>query len=103
MEKRRFIKFRKCLTLLVVLLCSAVCASAEIPSDSPKNVSAFHSDGFSVTQSAVTLRFQCAPSSVCQVIVALTELGISLDDERFVKNGQTLPQVLERFACEDGS
>lgn len=41
--------------------------------------------------------------SVCQVIVALTELGISMDDERFVKNGQTLPQVLERFACEDGS
>lgn len=41
--------------------------------------------------------------SVCQVIVALTELGISLDDERYVKNGQTLPQVLERFACEDGS
>lgn len=41
--------------------------------------------------------------SVCQVIVALTELGISPDDERFVKNGQTLPQVLERFACEDGS
>ena len=41
--------------------------------------------------------------SVRQVIVALTELGISLDDERFVKNGQTLPQVLERFACEDGS
>lgn len=41
--------------------------------------------------------------SVAQVIVALTELGISLDDERFVKNGQTLPQVLERFACEDGS
>lgn len=26
--------------------------------------------------------------SVCQVIVALTELGISLDDERFVKNGR---------------
>lgn len=41
--------------------------------------------------------------SVCQVIVALTELGISLDNERFVKKGQTLPQVLERFACEDGS
>ena len=41
--------------------------------------------------------------SVSQVIVALTELGIPLDDERFVKNGQTLPQVLERFACEDGS
>ncbi len=70
MEKRCFIKFRKCLTLLVVLLCPAVCASAEIPSDSPKNVSAFHSDGFSVAQSAVTLRFQCAPSSVSQAIVA---------------------------------
>lgn len=41
--------------------------------------------------------------SVSQVIVALTELGVSLDDERFVKNGQTLAQVLERFACEDGS
>lgn len=41
--------------------------------------------------------------SVSQVIVALMELGISLDDERFVKNGQTLVQVLERFACEDGS
>ena len=41
--------------------------------------------------------------SVSQVIVALTELGISLDDARFVKNGQTLEQVLLRFAQEDGS
>lgn len=41
--------------------------------------------------------------SVSQVLVALTELGISPDDERFVKNGQTLTQVLERFLCEDGS
>ena len=40
--------------------------------------------------------------SVSQVIVALTELGISPDDERFVKNGQTLEQVLLRFAQEDG-
>ena len=70
MEKRRFIKFRKCLTLLVVLLCPAVCASAETPSDSPKDVSASLSDGFSVTQNAVTLRFQCAPSSISQVIDA---------------------------------
>ena len=29
--------------------------------------------------------------------------GISPDDERFVKNGQTLEQVLLRFAQEDGS
>ena len=41
--------------------------------------------------------------SVSQVLVALTELGISTDDERFVKNGQTLTQVLKRFLCEDGS
>ena len=41
--------------------------------------------------------------SVSQVIVALTELGISLDDARFVKNGQTLEQVLLRFAQDDGS
>ncbi len=41
--------------------------------------------------------------SVCQVIVALTELGISLDDERFAKNGTTLEAVLLRFAKEDGS
>ena len=41
--------------------------------------------------------------SVSQVIVALTELGISLDDERFVKNGETLEQVLLRYAQEDGS
>lgn len=40
--------------------------------------------------------------SVSQVIVALTELGISLDDARFVKNGQTLLAVLERFSCENG-
>ena len=68
MKKRCFLKFRKYLTLLVVLLCPAVCASAEIQSDSPKNVSASLFDGFSVTQSAVTLRFQCAPSSISQVI-----------------------------------
>ena len=41
--------------------------------------------------------------SVCQVIVALTELGISLDDERFAKHGATLEDVLLRFAQEDGS
>ena len=44
-----------------------------------------------------------AKRTVSQVIVALTELGISPDDERFVKNGQTLEQVLLRFAQEDGS
>lgn len=70
MEKRCFMKFRKYLTLLVVLLCPVVCASAEAPSDSPKDVSASLSDGFSVTQSAVALRFQCAPSSISQVIDA---------------------------------
>lgn len=41
--------------------------------------------------------------SVSQVIVALTELGISLDDERFVKNGATVVDVLLRFQLDDGS
>ena len=41
--------------------------------------------------------------SVSQVILALCENGIGLDDPRFVKPGGTLAEALERFACEDGS
>lgn len=41
--------------------------------------------------------------AVSQVLVALTELGLSPDDARFVKNGQTLEDVLLRFAQSDGS
>lgn len=41
--------------------------------------------------------------AVSQTIVALTELGISLNDERFVKNGNTLKDALLRFQLEDGS
>lgn len=41
--------------------------------------------------------------SVCQVLVALTELGISPDDARFVKNGATVEDVLLRFQLKDGS
>ena len=41
--------------------------------------------------------------SVSQVLTALTELGLSPDDTRFVKNGQTLEDVLLRFAQDDGS
>lgn len=40
--------------------------------------------------------------SVSQVIVALTELGISLLDERFVKNSNTLLDALLSFRQEDG-
>lgn len=40
--------------------------------------------------------------SVSQAIVALTELGISLEDERFVKNGNSLLDALLRFRTEDG-
>lgn len=40
--------------------------------------------------------------SVAQTIVALTELGISLEDPRFVKNGNTLPDALLQFRKEDG-
>ncbi len=41
--------------------------------------------------------------SVVQVIVALCELGISLDDARFVKNGHTLLENLLRYGKTDGS
>ena len=41
--------------------------------------------------------------SVAQVIVALTERGVPLDDERFVKNGVTVEDALLRFAQESGA
>lgn len=41
--------------------------------------------------------------SVAQVIVALGELGISLDDPRFVKNGNTLVDNLLEYRLADGS
>ena len=41
--------------------------------------------------------------SAAQVLVALCELGVPLTDERFVKNGAVLPDVLARYALEDGS
>lgn len=40
--------------------------------------------------------------SIAQVIIALAELGIPLDDPRFVKNGNTLLSALLRFQNEDG-
>ena len=40
--------------------------------------------------------------SVSQVIVALAELGISLDDSRFIKNGHTLLDGLLQFQQADG-
>lgn len=41
--------------------------------------------------------------SVAQVIVALTELGVPLDDERFTKYGITVEDALLRFAQENGA
>jgi len=41
--------------------------------------------------------------AISQTIVALTELGISLEDARFVKNGNTLKDALLRFQLSDGS
>lgn len=41
--------------------------------------------------------------SIAQVIVALGELGIDMQDARFVKNGHTLLDALLRFQNEDGS
>ena len=45
---------------------------------------------------------QASCESVAQVIVALAELGISLDDSRFVKNGKTLIDGILQFRQEDG-
>lgn len=45
---------------------------------------------------------QVSCESVAQVIVALAELGISLDDRRFVKNGKTLLDGILQFQCSDG-
>ena len=41
--------------------------------------------------------------SVVQVLVALCELGISIDDARFVKNGNTLADNILSFQNSDGS
>lgn len=41
--------------------------------------------------------------SICQVITAISSLGIGLDDERFVKNGNTLFDALMQYRLEDGS
>ena len=45
---------------------------------------------------------QASCESVAQVMVALAELGIALDDSRFVKNGETLLDGLMQFRQEDG-
>ena len=45
---------------------------------------------------------QASSESVAQVIVALAELGIALDDSRFVKNGNSLVDALLQFQQEDG-
>ena len=40
--------------------------------------------------------------STAQVAIALAELGISLDDSRFVKNGNTVLDGLMQYAVADG-
>ena len=40
--------------------------------------------------------------SIAQAIVALTELGVPLEDARFVKNGRTLEDSLMDFRMADG-
>lgn len=40
--------------------------------------------------------------TLSQVILALTELGISVDDDRFVKGGNTLVDKLFEFRTDDG-
>ena len=53
------------------------------------------SSNFSAGSSAV--------ESVAQVLVALVELGIPIDDSRFVKNGNTLVDNILSFRLPDGS
>ena len=45
---------------------------------------------------------QASCESVAQVMVTLAELGISLDDSRFVKNGKSLLDGLMQFRQADG-
>lgn len=47
-------------------------------------------------------RGDCSCESICQLIVALTELGISLDDERFSLDGKNLEDMLLSYQTEDG-
>ena len=44
------------------------------------------------------------PESTAQVMIALAALGMDvLQDERFIKNGSTLLDVIEKYRLEDGS
>lgn len=55
------------------------------------------------TNGGFTSQDKESSEAVSQTIVALTELGISLDDPRFIKNNNTLKDALVRFQKEDGS
>lgn len=44
----------------------------------------------------------CSCESICQVIVALTELGISPENERFTLEGKSLEDMLLSYQTEDG-
>ncbi|MCR4780882.1 MAG: DUF4430 domain-containing protein [Ruminiclostridium sp.] len=43
------------------------------------------------------------PESAAQVLIAMAQLGIAADDERFVKNGNTIIDGITRFRQSDGS
>ena len=43
------------------------------------------------------------PESAAQVLIAVSQLGIDINDERFVKNNKTLIDGITRFALPDGS
>ena len=52
--------------------------------------------------SFVAMGGEC-PESCAQVILAMCELGIDLEDERFVKNGNTVLDAMLRYQNKDGS
>lgn len=43
------------------------------------------------------------PESCAQAILAMCELGIGLEDERFIKNGNTVMDAMLRYQNKDGS
>lgn len=50
----------------------------------------------------LTAQGDCSCESISQLIVALTELGISIEDSRFTTEGKTLRDLLLAYQTEDG-
>lgn len=89
------------LTAMALQALAGYTAQASVKAAVEKGVAALskiqEADGGFSTGGAATCE------SNAQVLVALAELGISLDDSRFVKNGNTALDALLTYANADGS